>query len=188
MLQPPVLKPYGTYLQELVRHILRVPDRKERTQHCHALVKTLKGFHTLPDRGPEAHQKLWHALHILADWQLDVDAPYPAPDKEALHRPPQPLAYPVSKKRPSAYGHHVEALVQQVVRVQDPTLRQQLLLDLAKLMGQYHRRGVHAELLFRHIQPLAPQGFVIDQQRLLTKFLALQKHKNAHGPSRKASQ
>ena len=44
----------------------------------------------------ESNQFLWDDLHILADFNLDIDGPFPLPAKENLVRKPDKVAYNAS--------------------------------------------------------------------------------------------
>src|SRR5690606_18069618 len=92
-----ILKEYGKNIQKLVDYVITVPDRDRRTEYAYALVELMQ--QRISQRKTESDQKLWDGLYILSTFALDVEAPFPMPEKELLCQKPQTLGYPQGEVR-----------------------------------------------------------------------------------------
>ena len=45
----------------------------------------------------EFTHKLWDHLHIMSNFELDLDSPYPKPEVEKLKEKPKRMSYPKNK-------------------------------------------------------------------------------------------
>ena len=77
-----ILKEYGKNIQRLVTHVAAMEDRERRTQSAYTLVELIKQLN--PQLKLESDQKLWDDLYIMSDFTLEIDGPYPEPEKELL--------------------------------------------------------------------------------------------------------
>src|SRR5574343_584906 len=88
---------YGRNIQNMVKYIKTLENKEDRNKHALAVID-LMGFLNphLRDVADFKH-KLWDHLFIIADFDLDVDSPYPIPSKEFLDTKPQRITYPSNK-------------------------------------------------------------------------------------------
>ena len=59
----------------------------------------------------EHAQKLWAHLHIISNFELNVDSPYKKPEKELYHSKPDEVPYPKNDIRFKHYGKIMEDMV-----------------------------------------------------------------------------
>ena len=59
----------------------------------------------------EFTHKLWDHLFIMADFDLDVDSPYPLPEVEKLQAKPEKIEYPKNEILFSFYGVNIENMI-----------------------------------------------------------------------------
>nr|HAD52830.1 DUF4290 domain-containing protein [Algoriphagus sp.] len=76
------MKEYGKNIQGLVDHVCGIEDREKRTASAYTIVEIIKQLN--PSLKQENDQKLWDDLYIMSDFRLDVDGPFPMPEKELL--------------------------------------------------------------------------------------------------------
>ena len=103
---------YGRITMKLAQHLLTIEDREKRNTAARALIDIMS-FSTPQFRNIEEYKmKLWDHLHIMTDYKLDVDSPYPKPKKKkAGDEKPAPLAYPKNKIKYRNYGKNLERLL-----------------------------------------------------------------------------
>lgn len=86
-----ILPEYGRNIQNMVDYCLSLADPIERTDCAYAIVDAMATlFPPVGDPG-DYNRKLWDHLHIMANFQLDVDAPYDAPDMTEHDQGPAPV-------------------------------------------------------------------------------------------------
>ncbi len=129
-----ILAEYGRNVQNMVDYICTLPTREERNRHAQVVID-LMGFLNphLRDVSDFKH-KLWDHLHIISNFKIDVDSPYPVPNPEAIHRKPQTLDYPQHRIRFKHYGHIVEAMIKKALSAPDDAKKTQMAEAIANFM------------------------------------------------------
>ena len=129
-----ILSEYGRNVQNMVGFICDLPTKEERNQYAQVVID-LMGFLNphLRDVADFKH-KLWDHLHIISDFKIDVDSPYPKPLLEAIHFKPKPLNYPQQRIRYKHYGKTVEIMISRAKEMADPERKQQLVEAIANFM------------------------------------------------------
>jgi len=130
------LKEYGKNIQRLVDHITGIEDRDKRTQSAYTVIEIIKQLN--PTWKQENDQKLWDDLYIMSDFKLDVDAPYPMPEKELLGKKPQPIGYPKGEVKFKHYGRNIEKLIEKAVEIEDDEEQETAIIYIGQLMRSFH--------------------------------------------------
>jgi hypothetical protein len=133
-----ILKEYGRNVQKLVEYIRSVPDKNKRTELAATLIELIKQLTPSLKDQPENPQRLWDDLYIIADFELDINNPYPVPEREILFKKPMKVEYPQSKVRFKHYGKNIEKLVKEALKKEDPQEREEAIIYLGKLMKTFY--------------------------------------------------
>ena len=98
-----VIPEYGRSIHQMIEHCLTIADKAERSK-CAAAIVSVMGS-VVPQEGEKegADQKLWNQLHVMARYELDVDAPYPKPEPTEKDSAPADMD-PNAKSRVGHYG------------------------------------------------------------------------------------
>ena len=109
------MKEYGRHVQKMVSHILSIEEKERRQKNAQAVIE-LMGFLNPQLKNVEDYRhKLWDHLFLIADFNLEVESPYPIPTRESLQAKPAPLPYPNRHPRYSHLGKHLELIVQKAL-------------------------------------------------------------------------
>lgn len=133
-----ILKEYGRNVQKLVEYIRSVPDKNKRTELAATLIELIKQLTPSLKDQPENPQRLWDDLYIIADFVLDINNPYPVPEREILFKKPMKVNYPQSKVRFKHYGKNIEKLVKEALKKDDPQEKEEAIIYLGKLMKTFY--------------------------------------------------
>lgn len=128
------MKEYGSNIQKLVEHVISVPDKEKRTKHAHILIELMRQIHPQMRDGSDYSKKLWDDLYIMANFDLDVDSPYPPPPKEILGKKPATMPYRQTHLKHKFYGRNIELLVLKAVLTESFDERKAFVSYLVKLM------------------------------------------------------
>ncbi|MCF1751859.1 DUF4290 domain-containing protein [Mariniradius sediminis] len=134
--QSVILKEYGKNIQRLAVHISGMEDRDKRTQSAFLLVEMVKQLN--PQMKAENDQKIWDDLHIMSNFKLDVDGPYPAPEPEILDRKPKRVGYPKGEVKFKHYGRNIEKLIEKAVEIEDDEEQEAAIIYIGQLMRSFH--------------------------------------------------
>jgi Domain of unknown function (DUF4290) len=131
------MKEYGSNVQKLVEHIISLPDIDMRTKHAHILIELMRQIHPQMRDGADYSKKLWDDLYIMANFDLEVDSPYPPPPKEILGKKPMQVPYSQSKLKHKIYGRNVELLVLKAMLAETFDERKAFVSYIVKLMKSF---------------------------------------------------
>jgi len=129
-----ILSEYGRNVQNMVKYIVALPTKEERNRYAQVVID-LMGFLNphLRDVADFKH-KLWDHLHIISDFQIDVDSPYPKPSPEAIHLKPEPLRYPHQRIKYKHYGKTIELMIEKAKSIDDPDRKRHMVQAIANFM------------------------------------------------------
>jgi len=105
------MKEYGRHVQKMVDHILSIEDKERRQKNAQAVIELMGFFNPHLKSVEDYRHKLWDHLFLIADFNLEVDSPYPIPTRESLKAKPAPLPYPKRYPRYSHLGKHLELVI-----------------------------------------------------------------------------
>ena len=172
---------YGRNIQMMVEYCKSIPSKEERNEVAKTIVEFM-GQRNPHLRDEENYKhKLWDHLYILADYDLDVDAPYPFPTKEELAQKPNRMDYPSFDNEYKFYGKSILQLIDRAIELEEGEEKEALIQVIANNMKKsynvYNKEHVQDEVIFRHLKELS-------QDKLdLTGIETLDKSKIYH-PSR----
>ncbi|WP_428329253.1 DUF4290 domain-containing protein [Mucilaginibacter sp.] len=129
-----ILSEYGRNVQNMVKYIVALPTKEERNRYAQVVID-LMGFLNphLRDVADFKH-KLWDHLHIISDFKIDVDSPYPKPTVEAIHMKPEPLRYPNQRIKYKHYGKTIELMIEKAKSIEDPDRKRHMVQAVANFM------------------------------------------------------
>lgn len=129
-----ILSEYGRNVQNMVKYIVALPTKDERNQYAKVVID-LMGFLNphLRDVADFKH-KLWDHLHIISDFKIDVDSPYPKPTEEMIHFKPDALKYPQQRISFKHYGKTIELMIEKAKTIEDEPRRQHMVQSIANFM------------------------------------------------------
>lgn len=188
-----ILSEYGRNVQNMVKYIIDLPTKEERNKYAQAVID-LMGFLNphLRDVADFKH-KLWDHLHIISDFKIDVDSPYPKPTPEAERPKPEHIGYPQQKIRFKHYGKTVENLIEKAKEEADPERRAEMVQGIANFMKmayvQWNKDNVADETIIKNLSELSGGVLQLDENVNLNKVEFRpqnqnNRQKNNHGKNR----
>ncbi len=132
------LKEYGRNVQKLVNYIRTIPDKDKRTEMATTLIELIKQLAPSVKEAFENPQRIWDDLYIMADFNFDINNPYPVPNPETVFKKPQPMTYPQGRVRYKHYGKNIEKLIVEALAKEDPKEQENAVIYLGKLMKTFH--------------------------------------------------
>lgn len=169
------LREYGRNVQNLVAHLKTVDDKEDRDQKAATLVELMKLIN--PDLGNdiETDQKVWDDLHIISNFELDIEGPFPKPDASVLARKPERLNYYSNEIKFRHYGRSVELLIDQAIAMEDPKEKEGAIVAIGRLMKGFfqtwNKESIEDEQILKNIKKMSKDQLDIDIE--LVKELGL---------------
>lgn len=154
------LREYGRNVQNLVAHLQSITDKEERSKKANTLVELMKLINPdLNKESSENDQKIWDDLHVISDFQLDLDGPFPKPDKEVLCKKPDRLRYYSNEIKYKHYGRSVELMIEQAIAMEDPKEQEGAVVSIGRLMKGFYQTwnkdAIEDEQILKNIKQLS---------------------------------
>ncbi len=168
-----ILAEYGRNVQNMVKYIITLPTKEERNKYAQAVID-LMGFLNphLRDVADFKH-KLWDHLHIISDYQIDVDSPYPKPTPEAKAVKPAHIGYPQQRIKFKHYGKTVEKLIATAIEEENPERKAGMVQGIANFMKmayvQWNKDNVADEVIIKNLRELSEGQLVLEENVNLQK-------------------
>lgn len=113
------LPEYGRNVQKMVDHIKTIEDREERNRAARTIIQIMGNLNPhLRDEGDFKH-KLWDHLALIADFELDIDPPYPPLEPTSLNEKPNQIPYRQEDIRYLHYGRIIEMIIDAASKMKD---------------------------------------------------------------------
>ena len=174
---------------------MEIEDREKRNSVAHAIIEVIGNLNPHLRDAADYRHKLWDHLFIMSDFQLDVDSPYPTPQRETFESSPEMMGYPRRSHKKRHYGQIIRAVIGRIKEL-DPedADRDALIRDVANQMKKsylnWNKDTVQDELIWRDLHELsdgtieAPEDKELANAQSLTKGMQ-QEVRNARGKNNK---
>jgi hypothetical protein len=157
--EPLILREYGRNVQKLVQYITTLPTIEERTQAAHTLINLMKQLNPSVREHNDNMQRIWDHLHHMANFQLEINSPYPVPTPENIFQKPQALSYTNHSPKYKHYGKNIELLVAKACTIEDEESLLQTVKYIVQLMKSFYAAwnndNIEEEVLLSHIRNLS---------------------------------
>lgn len=177
------LPEYGRNIQKMVDFIKTIEDRDERTRAARSVIKIMGNLNpNLRDSGDIKH-KLWDHLTIIANFELDIDSPYPPPEKEKLLEKPNEIGYKKGEVKYLHYGRVIEMMIEEACKMEKGERRDYLIILIANQMKKasatWNRSQVNDDVIISDLKFLSKDELIVPEG---TKLLDV---KDLLGPKKK---
>ncbi len=150
---------YGRNVQKMVEHVLTLEDREARTRAAKHIVSVMASMNPQIKESSDYEHKLWDHLYIISDFKLDVDSPYPCPEKTNIMRKPSRLSYSEDHIRYKHYGMHLEKMIKHAISMEDGEEKEELVRLIANQMKKsylnWNRDSVSDHMIINQLEELS---------------------------------
>ncbi len=154
-----ILPEYGRNVHRMVDHIKSMEDRDQRNSAAKYVVSIMGNMNPHLRDVSDFKNKLWDHIHLMGNFELDIDAPYPMPERETLFAKPGKLKYPGGTFRLRHYGKILEKMVNYAIEFEDGEEKNLLVRYLANYMKRlyltWNRSSVSDEIIFNDLRILS---------------------------------
>jgi len=178
-----ILPEYGRNIQNMVEHIKKINDRDLRNQAAKEIINVMGNLNPhLRDINDFKH-KLWDQLAQMAEFDLDIDSPYPTPLKETFEEKPKTIPYTDGPLRYRFLGRTMQKLIKAAVELEDKEKQDELIRvitnHMKKLYVIWNKDSVEDAYIFEKLSELSNGKLKVeDGTRLMeSKDLVTKKRK-----------
>ncbi len=160
------LPEYGRNVLKMVQHAIDLETKEERNRAAKSIITVMGNkYPHLRDVNDFKH-KLWDHLALMSDFNLDIDAPYPATTLEKLSERPERLPYNSVELKYRHYGRIIIMLIDKVSNLEESeeknTLIKTIVNHMRKTYYGWHNEHVSNETIFDTIYKMSNGKLKID--------------------------
>jgi hypothetical protein len=161
---------YGRNVQEYIKIICDMPDKDKRLELATALVKIIAYMNPELRAQEDYEQIIWDHLHIISDFKLDIDSPFPIPEKGSISYKPDAIGYSTNRIRFRFYGRNLQLMVDKAAEMEDGEDKTNFINVIASFMFNSSRNWNNENLteivLAEHLGILSKGKLDIDPEKL----------------------
>ena len=193
-----IISEYGRNMQEMIRHLMEIEDREKRTEAAHFIISVMAQMNPQVKQTDDYLHKLWDHLHIISDYQLDVDSPFPPPQPLTESTKPHHVDYQNHNIQYGHYGYYMSKMIEIASETEDEEMRQALAYSIANQMKrnflEWSGNVVNDQQIIADLKAMSKGRLVLDEEtklngtnEILTKPVLSQKQ-NSNGKKKKKKQ
>lgn len=175
------MKEYGRNIQYLVQHAIQLEDPKERADLVSDIIDLMGTLNPALRNVEDYKHKLWDHIFMISDFKLEVESPYPIPDRESLQRKNVPLKYPRERVHFRHYGRYVEAMIKKAIEMEDPEKKAEYSLIIGNYMKlvyqNWNRENVDDEQIRSDLEFLSQGQLTLEDVANLDTLSRSKKYK-----------
>lgn len=145
------MREYGRHIQKMVEYLLAIPDKETRQQQTRSVIELMGFLNPHLKNVEDFRHMLWDHLFFISDFKLDVDSPYPIPQKETYKAKPEPIPYPKRYPKYSHLGKNLETIIDKALAEQNPDKKAGFANAIAYYMklsySNWHKELVHDDAI-----------------------------------------
>lgn len=154
-----IIPEYGRHMQKMINYAKSLETREERNKTAKSIIAVMGNMQPHLRDVPDFQHKLWDQLFIMANFELDVDSPYPIPSKEFLEERPGPLNYPQNFPKYRFYGNNIKTMIDVANTWEEGELKEALIFTIANHMKKcflnWNKDTVEDSVIFKHLYELS---------------------------------
>jgi len=162
---------YGRNIQNMIMYITTLTDREQRNRMTATLVNILAIMNPDMRDQVDIKHKLYDHVHLMSDFTLDIDSPYPVPPRPEEAAPPARVPYTQENIKLRPYGKYMQRMIEKAVEYEEGEEKDELVKTIAnnlkKMYLNWNRDSVNDELIHEHLSLLSGKKLKLrDDDRL----------------------
>ena len=115
-----IIPEYGRHIHQIIDSLSLIKDRKKRNEQTEIVIQIMGNLNPhLRDVNDFKH-KLWDHLFIMSDYKLDVDSPYPIPEKKEKKERPIKIT---NTQGTVKYRHYGKFVIEMLKKLSDSKIK-----------------------------------------------------------------
>ena len=146
-----IMREYGRHIQKMVEYLVTIEDKEKRQKNAFAMIELMGFLNPHLKNVEDFRHKLWDHLFLIADFDLDVESPYPIPTRETLKSRSARLRYPKRYPKFSHLGKNLELVINKALKEENPEKKLGFANAVAYYMklayNNWHKELVHDDAI-----------------------------------------
>ncbi|MDR3351335.1 MAG: DUF4290 domain-containing protein [Prevotellaceae bacterium] len=133
-----VLPEYGRHIQKMIQYVKSIKDREKRNEQVRAVVAVMGNLNPHLRDIVDFRHKLWDHVYLIADFEIDIDSPYPLPTPATFKEKPATIPYPKSPVSIMHYGRNIENMLKVLADIPECPNKETMITAMANYMKKQY--------------------------------------------------
>jgi len=158
----------------MVQDAKKIPDKEARTRQIKAIINAMSLLNPHLREINDYQHKLWDHVYIMADYEIDVDAPFPPPIREDFVTKPHAIGAELEPVRIMHYGRNIQNMVMAIASKPEGEERDAMTMALASYMRKqyliWNKDTVSDQTIFNDISSLSGGTLTVPEGAKLSEI------------------
>lgn len=176
------LPEYGRNVQIMINYAKTIESREERNKAAETIIAVMGSMNPPLKDSRDYKHKLWDHLHLIANFELDVDAPFELPEREVLSLKPDALPYPNQRIKYLHYGKIAEQMLKKASEMEEGEQKELFIKQIANHMKlsyiTWNKDSVPDIVILKAVNDLSAGRVQIPEGTVLAEYKEAPKPQN----------
>jgi hypothetical protein len=167
-----IIPEYGRNVQKMIDQAVMIEDKDKRTRAAYAIVGIMSQINPGVKDSVDYQRTLWDHMHIISDFRLEVDGPFPPPTEEQLAMKPDRVEYSDGRIKYRHYGKNIEGIIDKAIEFEDGPEKDALIHVIANHLKKsylnWNRDSVDDDTILHHLSELSGGKLKMEEDTKLT--------------------
>jgi len=168
-----ILPEYGRNIQKMVEWASKIEDKVERNLAAQEIINIMGTMNPhLRDINDFKH-KLWDQLMLMSDFKIDIDSPFPIPEKEFFEEKPKIVEYTGGRFKYKYLGRIMQKLVVAATEIEDGEKKAELVKIITNHMKKsyliWNKDIVEDQVIFDKLKELSDGKLEVEKDTKLSE-------------------
>lgn len=188
-----LLPEYGRNVQEMVSYLKTIEDWDKRNEQARVVVAIMGNLYPYKRDTDEFRNMLWDHLFMIADFDIDIDSPFPKPTIELFQPKPQKIEYPQKRILQKHYGGNFRTMIRKIVESdQSNEVKNVAIANVARFIRQqsynYNKDYPSNDIVITDIQEICGTDFEVNTDILSNTKIEVQPFQQRNRQNNKKQQ
>lgn len=172
---------YGRHVQNMINHAISIHDKNKQKECVNAIISFMGQMNPHLRDVKEFTHKLWDHLHIMSNFKLDVESPYPKPEIEKLASKPEKMQYPGNKIKFSYYGSKIVTMIETALNLkgaEKEIITGMIANQMKKSYILFNESSVDNNIIRLHLKQLSNGELVLADDFEFIRSASVRQHKS----------
>ena len=168
-----ILPEYGRNIQKMVEYASGIEDKEKRNMAAQEIINIMGNMNPhLRDINDFKH-KLWDQLMLMSDFKIDIESPFPIPEKEFFEKKPKTVEYTGGNLRYKYLGRIMQKLIAAAIKIEDKEKKAELVKIITNHMKKsyllWNKDIVEDKLIFDKLKELSNGKLEVEKDAKLSE-------------------
>jgi hypothetical protein len=153
------LPEYGRHIQKMMQYVKSIKDRNKRNEQVRAVVAVMGNLNPHLRDIVDFRHKLWDHVYLIADFNIDIDSPYPVPTPATFREKPALIPCSHTPVKIMHYGRNIENMLKAIMDYPDGMVKESMIAAMANYMKKqyltWNKDTVSDDIIFKDIEILS---------------------------------